>query len=105
MNKMYELYVQFCSEKDVHRVYHLSSILIRCDFCEAHHVKAENGVLTEEDEESKLKNDSNKAAMRESRKVDREMRDRDTAVVSFDLQNVIKCPQAEISCFFYKRVN
>lgn len=75
----------------------------RCNFCEAHRVKAENGLLTEDDKARILTHNNNKTAMRENRKIDREMRDGDVAVVSFDLQNVITCPRAEISCFFYKR--
>lgn len=39
--------------------------------------------------------------MRQERQKDRE--DKDTLTVCFDLQNVISCPRAKISSFFYKR--
>lgn len=42
-----------------------------------------------------------KDAMRSELNKDRESED--TAVLCFDLENVITCPRAEISCFFYMR--
>ena len=39
--------------------------------------------------------------MRQERQADRDAKN--TLVVCFDLQNVINCPRAEISYFFYKR--
>ena len=116
ITKMYELYVEFCSEQGItpvkrsyYRYIFCSEFNLdfhqpkkdRCDFCEAHRVKLENNTLTDTDNESKMKHDADKAAMREIRKVDREQVDNEVAVVAFDLQNVITCPRAEISCFFF----
>ena len=39
--------------------------------------------------------------MRKERQQDRD--DKTNLIVSFDLENVITCPKAETSCFFYKR--
>ncbi|GFR75979.1 hypothetical protein ElyMa_003935100 [Elysia marginata] len=41
--------------------------------------------------------------MRQEREKDRALKTDDTAVISFDLENVITCPKVEISNFFYKR--
>ena len=115
---MYELYKQQCSEKDIepvkssyYRHIFVSEFNLdfhrpkkeRCDVCEAYKVKAEEGALTDEDKRMKEEHDGKKQAMRDERKQDRELKEKNVAVVSFDLQNVITCPRAEVSCFFYKR--
>lgn len=71
----------------------------RCDVCEEYKMSVKENLpvdLTKYENHIK-----EKEAMRSERNKDRESND--TAVLCFDLENVITCPRAEISCFFYMR--
>ena len=41
--------------------------------------------------------------LRTERDSDRDINSEDTAVITFDLQNVITCPRADVGDHFYKR--
>ncbi|XP_046685891.1 uncharacterized protein LOC124371586 [Homalodisca vitripennis] len=69
----------------------------RCDTCEEHKVSLKEKLPA--DSEKYQLHVAEKNAMREARHKDRE--NSDATVLSFDLQNVITCPRAEISSFFY----
>lgn len=73
----------------------------RCDVCEEYRMGESQNTLSEEFRLSYEKHVKDKQAMRENRKIDRE--NLEVPVLCFDLQNVIACPRAEISSFFYKR--
>ncbi|XP_056310757.1 uncharacterized protein LOC130222157 [Danio aesculapii] len=73
----------------------------RCDQCEAYETAVKQNMVSQSDEYRQTKHMADKTAMRQERQKDRE--DKDTLTVCFDLQNVISCPRAEISSFFYKR--
>jgi hypothetical protein len=73
----------------------------RCDTCEAFLVASQNQGLSEKETLDHNAHLAEKTAMRAERQRDRD--DKDVAVLSFDLQNVVTCPRAEISCFFYYR--
>lgn len=53
------------------------------------------------DEEKYTSHISAKKSMREERKKDMDREKNEVPVLSFDLENVITCPQAEISSLFY----
>ncbi|KAF2881576.1 hypothetical protein ILUMI_24596 [Ignelater luminosus] len=71
----------------------------RWDVCELNKLCTEEDRLTDEDKSHYQNHILEKNAAREERQKDREGK---TAVLTFDLQNVLTCPKAEISKFFYK---
>ena len=75
----------------------------RCDACEAYKVAKENNKLDNTMEEVQQVHLQEKIAMREEKTYNNNNELVDLVVISFDLQNVVQCPKAEISSFFYKR--
>ena len=73
----------------------------RCDQCEMYKVAERERILTAEMGVDRDRHNSEKEAMRVERNLDRE--DKNKLVISFDLENVINCPRANISSFFYNR--
>lgn len=73
----------------------------RCDQCESYQTALDQNLLSQVAESKQKKHIADKTAMRQERQADRDAEN--TLVVCFDLQNVITCPRAEISSFFYKR--
>lgn len=71
----------------------------KCDLCSEWEMSRKERILTSELDEKRTIHIAEKNAMRLERH-----RDRDSAenVLCFDLQNVLTCPQADVSCFFYK---
>lgn len=70
----------------------------RCSVCELNHLQTAENSETGDSEEY-TKHIQEKQAARVSRKRDR---DNGAPVLTFDLENVLTCPKAEISQFFYK---
>ena len=70
----------------------------RCDQCEMYKVAERERILTAEMGVDRDRHNSEKEAMRVERNLDRE--DKNKLVISFDLENVINCPRANISSFF-----
>lgn len=76
----------------------------RCDTCEEYRVLEAGSKdippikITEHD-----KHLQDKLLTKQERDKDRTLLDRQQAVISFDMQNVITCPRSNISNFFYKR--
>lgn len=113
LNKMYDLYKESCKNNSSEPVkksmyskifneeYNIAFHVPkkdRCDVCEEWKIlEKENrgSVELKEKYESHIKE---KEAMRLERKKDRESQ---APVLCFDLENIITCPRAEISCFFY----
>lgn len=114
---MYDLYVEKCNVDKTAAVKlsfyrHTFNLMIpaldfhkpksdRCDKCEIYDTAKNNNLLTDTLQQSHQAHVNEKEAMREERRTDRNNKDK--LVVSFDLQNVITCPKAEISSFFYRR--
>ena len=116
LQKMYDLYKEMCEQQHLEPVKcsfyrHVFNTEFnfefhkpksdRCDKCEEYRVAQKEGLLTDHLEASYSMHRAEKDAMREARQQDRD--DKTNLVVSFDLENVITCPKAETSCFFYKR--
>ncbi|GFO27181.1 DNA repair protein rhp54 [Plakobranchus ocellatus] len=114
---MYELYKEKCEEEGVppvklsyyRHIFNYSFNLEfhhrktdRCDLCEKNKVAKAQGLLTEADEKEHSLHILNKEAMRKASEKDKQDQSIDV-LVSFDLQNVISLPRADISSFFYKR--
>ena len=75
----------------------------RCDFCEEFNVKKKEGIpISASEEESYVKHQSEKVAMRYEKERDKKM-SKETLLLSYDLQNVITLPKADVGTFFYKR--
>ena len=117
LQKMYDLYVESCTAQGLCPVkmsfyryifnyqfnleFHQRKT-DRCDDCERFKVAGEQNLLTEKDKEDHLQHIKNKNAMRKA--VEEDKTDKNINIlVSFDLQNVISLPRADISSFFYKR--
>ncbi|XP_067681124.1 uncharacterized protein [Haliotis asinina] len=73
----------------------------RCDRCEEYNMKSKHDDVDEELRAEYLAHFQSKVATKQERDRDRE--DREKLVVCFDLENVLSCPQANISSFFYRR--
>lgn len=114
--KMYKLYKEMCDEQhkesvklSMYRHIFVSEFNLdfhirksdRCDLCEEYKISTSQNIVTDELILRYKKHVVEKNAMRENRKKDRE--GNAVPVLCFDLQNVIACPRAEISSFFYKR--
>ena len=115
---MYQLYIETNSEEEAKKVkesyfrfifntqFNLSfhrPKMDRCDACEAYKVAKENNKLDNTMEEVQQVHLQEKIAMRQEKTYDHNNELVDLVVISFDLQNVVQCPKAEISSFFYKR--
>lgn len=113
--KMYDLYVQYCNNENVmpvkaaiyRKVFNTAYNLgfhfpksDRCDMCEAYKNAEKYDLITSEQKCEYENHITAKESMRHERLTDKEGR---VPVLSFDLQNVISCPRAEISSFFYRR--
>ncbi|XP_076107556.1 uncharacterized protein LOC143075857 [Mytilus galloprovincialis] len=113
--KMYELYVLTCNTTDVTpEKYHTYKNIFnfefnlgfhtpkkdRCDHCEEY---KSNKLINQVGEDLKIKYELHIAG-KSNTKVERDNdRSSDKAVLCFDMENVITCPRANISNFFYKR--
>ena len=116
--KMYNLYLEMCTEKGLDPVkLHLYNHIFnfeynlafhkpkkdRCDLCEEFKMKEKEGTI-EEDLQAKYNDHlAKKIAAKQDRDEDRQNNDAATAVVCFDLEKVINLPRANISSFYYKR--
>jgi hypothetical protein len=115
LQKMYDMYIALCSENETVAVklhayrdifnthFNLSFVKPkkdRCDLCEEFVCAQKNDSMTERLNTSQNSHITSKDATMKERKIDREMK---TAVICFDLQNVITLPRANISNMFYKR--
>nr|CAH7724128.1 unnamed protein product [Callosobruchus chinensis] len=114
--KLYKLYVNLMQEKGKtavkqslyrhifcteYNIYFQRPKKDRCDLCEL--VKLNEMEETQLDEKTKINYEKHmveKKICRQERNLDRESKER--AVLCFDLQNVLTCPKAEVSKFFYK---
>ena len=116
LSRMYDLYKRKCLEEvstpvkeSFYRFIFNSEFNIsfhipksdRCDRCESYQTALDQNLLSQDAESTQKKHIADKTAMRQERQADRDAKN--TLVVCFDLQNVINCPRAEISSFFYKR--
>ena len=117
ITKMYELYVEKCNAEasapvkcHIYRnIFNSMTPALdfhkpksdRCDKCEHYESAQKNNTLSDELRESHQMHVTEKETMREQRRLDRD--DKDKLVISFDLENVITCPKAEISSFFYRK--
>ena len=113
---MYSLYVESCEKNNINPVkisyyrkifnnnYNLGFHVPksdRCDKCEEYKVKKTEGIaVTEEGENKQQRHLTEKIAMRENKKKDKDSDE--IFLVIFDLENVITLPKAEVSGFFYK---
>nr|CAH7712408.1 unnamed protein product [Callosobruchus chinensis] len=114
--KLYKLYVNLMQEKGKtpvkqslyrhifcteYNIYFQRPKKDLCDLCEL--VKLNEMEETQLDEQTKINYEKHmveKKTCRQERNLDRESKER--AVLCFDLQNVLTCPKAEVSKFFYK---
>ncbi|XP_072398779.1 uncharacterized protein [Diabrotica undecimpunctata] len=114
IKKMYELYTEVCissSKQPVKESFYRSTFSNqynlhfhvpkkdRCDLCEEVKVQTQNDTLTEEKKSAFERHIQNKITCRENKNKDRETQ---TTFLVFDLQNVLSCPHAEVSNFYYK---
>ena len=76
----------------------------RCSVCEKVKVKKRQHILlTREELLAYTAHRLQVTNLREERDSDRDIDSEDTAVITFDLQNVITCPRADVGDHFYKR--
>ena len=112
VRKMYSLYKENCSgvpvKENIYRKifngnFNLSFHVPKkdqCDLC----VEFKNKTTMTAEEKSKIDvHIFNKGLAKAERDIDRKNKDEHTAIICYDLQNVISLPRAEISNFFYKR--
>lgn len=112
---MYILYCTMCLEKNyksvkqsMYRKIYLSKFNIgfdqpksdRCDLCETFKVSKKENLMTEILQSQYDEHNNFKSEMRRERRKDK---DGKTPVLCFDLENVLTCPRAEISSFYYRR--
>ncbi|CAC5356571.1 unnamed protein product [Mytilus coruscus] len=115
LSKMYQLYTEKCQSKSIkvekshiYRSIFNSEFNLgfhipkkdRCDQCEEFKSSSKNNVLTDEFKKKYENHIENKNNAKVERDQDRHSI---KPVVCFDMQNVITCPRANISNFFYKR--
>lgn len=72
----------------------------RCNICERYKLLKEENRLDQEENKQYEEHIAEKVAMRDNRQKDRDNKNK--AVITFDLENVLTCPKAEISQFYYK---
>lgn len=114
IKKMYNLYTELCTSSgknpvkesfyrnifcNEYNLYFHVPRKDRCDLCEEVKMQTQNNLLTEEKKLIYDKHLQDKVACREEKKKDRET---GATFLVFDLQNVLSCPHAEISNFYYK---
>ena len=106
---MYDLYKEKCSKENInpekyhyyHRIFTTEFNLgfhipkkDKCDTCEEHKT-SEDATTSEYEDHIKDKSETKSERDKDSKE--------NTPVVCFDLENVISCPRADVSNFFYKR--
>lgn len=114
IKKMYELYVTVAQEKNVTPVkesayrnifcnnfnlYFHAPKKDRCDLCEEFHLQERENTCSDKKRQIFENHIKEKNGTREERERDRKG---DVPVLSFDLENVLSLPKAEVSNFFYK---
>lgn len=115
--KMYNLYVEKCTQENAvpaklhfYRLVFNSEYNIeffvpkkdRCDTCMEFEAAQQAKANTTQQENNKYKQHlQDKDETRKER--DRDRKNATTCIVCFDMQNVITCPRANVSSFFYKR--
>lgn len=115
IKKMYSLYVESCiaahknavKESFYRNIFSTEYNLYfhvpkkdRCDICEEVKLRKAENSLSEEKAKEYENHVKEKNATRNEKAKDRERKD--TPFLVFDLQNVLSCPQAEISNYYYK---
>jgi hypothetical protein len=118
LTRMYNLYVEKCTENDMvpvkshfyRNVFNTEFYIVfhvpkkdRCDQCMEYEAQTNANGITRVLQEKFDSHQKDKAETREEREKDRKPKSRSKTVICFDLQNVIACPQANVSSFFYKR--
>lgn len=121
LSKMYDLYVNWCGEKNVipekkwlysnifNYEFNLGFFIPKKDLCEVcteYHSKKEEGTLNENLEEKyrahiKAKLEAREEKLRDNISVCKN--DPSTALICFDMQSVLTCPQTQISKAYYKK--
>lgn len=116
--RMYNLYVEKCQEESVvpakshlyRKIFNTEFNLDfhvpkkdRCDTCMEYDAQKNANTLNEQLQQKYNLHLKDKQETREERDSDRKLVDDTKAVICFDLQNVLTCPRANISNFFYKR--
>lgn len=114
--KMYNMYTAHCEENNenpvplsMYRHIFVTQFNLdfharksdRCDVCEEYRVASAQKIVSQEKQLLYETHVKEKDAMRQNRQKDRD--NKEVPVLCFDLENVISCPRAEISSFFYKR--
>lgn len=115
INKLYDMYVDWCTatkrnpvKKHMYGTIFKSEFNIafaqpkkdRCDVCESHRLKEKENTLSEDEKLTFVSHRASVESSREERKKDKETAD---VVLSFDLENVLTLPKADVSNFFYRR--
>lgn len=118
LSKMYNLYVEKCAENDVVPVKsHMYRNIFntefnlgfhvpkkdRCDQCMEYQAETDANKVTRTLQEKFDAHQKDKSETREERESDRKSTNKTEAILCFDLQNVLTCPRANVSNFFYKR--
>ncbi|KAK4886758.1 hypothetical protein RN001_003029 [Aquatica leii] len=115
IKKMYSLYVEFCEETNKqsvkesfyrkifcneYNIFFHEAKKDRCDLCEEVKMNKIENVLTDEKKQEYKNHIKEKIATRGEKRKDRDSRS--STFLVFDLQNVLPCPKAEVSNFYYK---
>ena len=113
--KMYQLYTEYCESQNIKvQKFHIYRTIFntefnlsfhipkkdRCDLCEEFKNCSKTRTVSSELQTKYEKHVENKKCAKIERDKDRQSQE---AVLCFDMQNVISCPRANISNFFYKR--
>lgn len=75
----------------------------RCEVCEEKRLAEKEKRLTEELKQKYEEHERKKKLAREEKEKDKSQTDKNTVILSFDLQNVILLPHTDIGVAFYKR--
>nr|XP_047133397.1 uncharacterized protein LOC124811571 [Hydra vulgaris] len=114
-NKMYELYLTYCEEKNIAPVKkHLYRFIFdhhfniefqkpKTDLCDTCYEYRNLVNPTEEQTQKFTKHIISKNETKAERDKDRKIIDKNVAVVCIDLENVISLPKSNVGAFFYKR--
>ena len=118
MTRMYNLYVEKCTENDIvpvksHYYRHIFNTEFnigfhmpkkdRCDLCMEYEAQSSNNKLTRSLQDKYETHKKDKTETKTERDNDRKTNVETEAVICFDLQNVLTCPRANVSSFFYRR--
>lgn len=113
LNRLYLLYTEFCIEKQIEPVkIHIYRNIFntefnieflkpkkdRCDVCEEYRLRKNN--INDNERDTFERHLHGKQTSKENRDLDRRNEDAQTAIVSFDLENVFALPRSNISSFF-----